>query len=88
MKEIEELIVKTEEMRELDRAIANTVTELSRLSAQAKSMRAQMEGLAWDIVDSIRKAESNSPEADLSVATHVLRSLGLEAAASVLQRLS
>ena len=84
MKKIEALIDKSEEMRELDRAIASKVKELSQLYEQAKSVRTQMEGLAWDVVDSTRKADSDSNAVDLSVAKYVLRSLGLKAAASVI----
>ena len=85
MKAIQKLIAKTQQARQIETTIADQAVELARLTEKAKTVRTELEGIAWEVVSSIKNSDRTSSERDVSSATSVLRSLGLDAAASALE---
>ena len=85
MKAIQKLIEKTQQARQIETTIADQAVELARLTEESKTVRTELEGIAWEVVSSIKNSDRTSSERDVSSATSVLRSLGLDAAASALE---
>ena len=85
MKELEILVAKSHSARQYESTIARAVTDLTQLTEEKKAMQVEMEGLAWELVSSVKNDIKAWDKSDVRAAIHVLRSLGLEAAACALE---
>ena len=86
MNEIESFVAEAREGIRIQKAQAEKMKELGDLAERAKKVRADIEGAAWSLLQSIRE-RGQSADVDLQAISYLFESLNLDAASEALQTL-